>query len=282
MRRLLSALILILGCQDGIACTCVTATPFDPAAYLRNSDVVFIGRIDHLTTVWPAVDPHDMQAAVRAASIPWGPENGTLASFQITRPLKGTTDRAISLYTGHGGGDCGVDLREGLTYLVFARYDRYGALITSMCDGTTWLGFRDARERFSPILGDYHFADPEPFEARMPGIAAPVLIGPRVPEFPTNDRLPVALVIDREGRVASFHFVDGVTACTSCCAERRAALARWIPTWRFLPAMLDGQPVASVIRTISRFDVRTTDEEAAFEKKWHDLERQKFERTTPR
>jgi hypothetical protein len=283
MRRLLLAFVLLLGCRDGIACTCVTTAPFDPAAYLRGADVAFIGRIDHLRSIWPPLpDPHDTQAAIRAASIPWGPANGTLASFQIERALKGTADRAISLYTGHGGGDCGADLREGLTYLVFAKYDRYGALITNMCSGTTWLGFRDARERFAPILGDYHFADPEPYEARMPGIAAPVLIGPRVPELAMNNRFPVALVIDREGRVTSFRFVEGVTECTTCCEEKREALARWVPTWRFLPAMLDGQPVASVIRTLSRFDVRTTDEGAAFEKKWQDLQRQKFERTKPR
>jgi hypothetical protein len=272
MRRFLLAAMIFFGCGEVLACSCMVEPVFDPATYIRNADVIFIGRVEKLHTAWQPVPGRPGSVYVVE---PWGPNSGTAVSFQVGRPLKGTADRVISLYTGQGGGDCGFTFMTGLTYLVFARYDEYGTLITHICSGTGWLGQAYERQRFEALIGDYRFDDPEPYEARTPGVTPPVLIGPRVPEIGPIDSFPVAMTIDREGRVASFAFADGTTRCFACCAEKRAALARQVPAWRFQPALLEGKPV-SVIRNLSRIEVKTTDEDVAYEKRRREMELNRF------
>lgn len=49
-------------------------------------------------------------------------------------------------------------------------------------------------------------------------------------------------------------------ACTPECMLRRAEIERTIRNWRFIPATLNGEPVAYRFHELSRFRVRTTTE----------------------
>jgi|GEM_PF-6078788 len=274
MRRTLLAAIAFLICRPSFACSCITGP--DPAdAYVRQADVVFVGRIT-------AVDAVPRPAFPRSPSPPpeWGPGYGTHVSFDITSAIKGTRDRAISLWTGYGGGDCGVEFHAGLTYIVLARYDAHGLLVASLCGGSTWLGYRWARERFAWLLEDVRWSDPEPYDV-ISGIAPPILIGARVPELAQIDNFPVLLEIDREGRVTHFSFEKDVERCTACCAEKRTALLRNVPLWRFQPATLDGNPVAVRIRHLNRLTVQTTSEQFKNEQSRLEFERRRFEQKKP-
>jgi len=68
----------------------------------------------------------------------------------------------------------------------------------------------------------------------------------------------VNLVVDKEGNVTNFSFLTA--ACTAECLARRAAIERTIRNWRFMPAMLNGNPVAYRFHELSRLRVRTTTE----------------------
>jgi hypothetical protein len=64
------------------------------------------------------------------APLEWG-HNSRLVSFEVARTIKGKADRVISLWTGSGGSDCGIDFRPARTYIVLARY-----LIADRCGGS--------------------------------------------------------------------------------------------------------------------------------------------------
>jgi hypothetical protein len=270
MRRILFAAIVFLACRPSFACSCVTGS--DPAdAYVKYADVVFIGRV---TAIAP--EPRPTFQPGQGPAHDWGPGNGVHVSFDITNVIKGTRDRAIQIWTGYGGGDCGVGFRAGLTYIVLARYDAQGVLIASYCGGTTWLGYRWARERFAWLLEDVKWSDPEPYDV-IAGIAPPILIGARVPELAQMDNFPVLLEIDREGRVTHFSYERGPENCTACCAEKRERLLRNVPLWRFQPATLDGKPIAVRIRQFNRLTVETTADQLKYEQSRLEFERRRFE-----
>lgn len=270
MRRILIAMGMALACRQAAACSCLVT---EPDRQIQDADVVFIGRV---TSIDPAPRPAFVPGqAMNRALFEWGPGNGVHVSFEIATAIKGTTDRVISLWTGYGGGDCGIEFNPALTYFVLARYDDRGTLTAALCGGSAWLGYRSERTRFAWLLDDFAFSDPEPYDVRM--VTPPVLIGARVPALSQMDNFPVLLEIDREGRVTHFSFADGLDRCTACCAEKRASLARNVTLWRFQPAMLDGNPVATRIRTLSRLSVPTTDDQLRYEQfrlKW---EQEKFD-----
>jgi hypothetical protein len=268
-RRILIAAWLALASRQAMACSCVVIG--GPDTTVSNADVVFVGRV---TAIEPEARPKFEPG--RMTVLDWGPGNGVHVSFEIAKAIKGTRDRVISLWTGYGGGDCGVTFQPALTYIVLARYNARGTLLASICSGTSWLGYRYVRERYAWLLDDFTFSDPEPYDIATLAIASPVLIGPRVPELAQMDDFPVNLEIDREGRVTHFSF-DGVERCTACCAEKRARLAKNVPLWRFQPVMLNGEPVAVRIRRLSRATIRTTDEQARDEQSRIDWERKKYE-----
>jgi hypothetical protein len=268
-RRILIAAWIVLACRQAIACSCVVLP--GPDNTVLNADVVFVGRV---TAIEPEAQPKFEPGKTQVLA--WGPGYGVHVSFEIAKPVKGTRDRNLSLWTGYGGGDCGVTFQPALTYIVLARYNSQGTLIASICSGTGWLGYRYVRERYDSLIGDFKFSDPEPYDLAGMAVSGPVLIGPRVPELAQMDDFPVVLEIDRQGRVTHFSF-DGVERCTACCAEKRARLAKYVPLWRFQPAILDGEPVAVRIRRLSRATIRTTGEQARNEQSRIDWERKKFE-----
>ncbi|MEA2339840.1 MAG: Tissue inhibitor of metalloproteinase [Thermoanaerobaculia bacterium] len=272
MRRILLTAILLFVCRPSFACSCVVTGANPADGWVKQADVVFVGRV---TAIVPEPRPI-FQPGQIYTPLNWGPGNGVRVSFDITSAIKGTRDRVISLWTGYGGGDCGIDFHAGLTYIVLAHYDAHGTLIAAICSGTGWLGYRYAREQFAWLLQDVKWSDAEPYDV-IGGIAPPILIGARVPELAPTDNFSVLLEIDREGRVTHFSFESGKEICTVCCAEKRNALLRNVPLWRFQPATIDGNPVAVRIRQLTRWNVRTTSEDYRREQDRFEFERRRFE-----
>jgi hypothetical protein len=247
----------------------------DPNRQVERADIVFAGRVTGIDAApWPGLLPagHTM-----AAQPPWAWKYGSRqVSFEIARAFKGTAEHTISLWTGNGGGDCGIDFQPALTYLVLARYDSGHRLIADLCGGTVWLGDREARTRFRRLLENFTVSDPEPYDMPMAGVMPPLFIGARFPELSPTDNFPIVLEIDRDGHVTHFSFAFGPTSCFTCCREKREMLERSVPLWCFQPATLDGKPVASRIRALR--SIRTTDDQARNERLRIESERQQFER----
>jgi len=68
--------------------------------------------------------------------------NGILATVLVLESWKGAhVGQIVTVATGHGGGDCGVEFATGTRYLVFAGLiARKGWLNTSICANTMRLG----------------------------------------------------------------------------------------------------------------------------------------------
>ncbi|HEX7190576.1 MAG TPA: hypothetical protein VF381_03285, partial [Thermoanaerobaculia bacterium] len=96
------------------------------------------------------------------------------------------------------------------------------------------------------------------YDNEYPCIGPPLLIGDRDPELERNEKFKVNLLVDKEGNVSDFRFTT--SACTPECVARRAEIERTIHSWRFMPATLNGQPVAFRFHELSRLAVRTTTE----------------------
>jgi hypothetical protein len=260
MRRILIAIGVALACRQAAACDCWIS---DPNRQVERADIVFAGRVTGIDAApWPVLLPagHTMAAQPPLAWL-YGSRQ---VSFEIERAIKGTAEHTISLWTGSGGGDCGIDFNPALTYLVLARYDSGHRLIADLCGGTVWLGYSEARTRFRRLLEDFTVSDPEPYDVPMAGVRPPLLIGARFPEKAPMDNFPIVLEIDREGRVSHFSFAFGPDRCFVCCREKREILERSVPHWRFQPATIDGKAVASRIRAF--WTIQTTDDEALSER----------------
>ncbi len=101
--------------QWAAACSCVNSTAeqrFDQAQH------VFVARIRSVEDIASA----PMYVLARKRGEDWDPEPGRdyglRARFVVEKRIKGDARLVDSLVTGYGGGDCGVDLRPGRTYVI--------------------------------------------------------------------------------------------------------------------------------------------------------------------
>jgi hypothetical protein len=67
-----------------------------------------------------------------------------LVTLSLDRAIRGVEGTTVAVRTGHGGGDCGFDFKEGRSYLVYAYRHRDGWLTASICSRTRLLS--DAAE----------------------------------------------------------------------------------------------------------------------------------------
>ena len=84
--------------------------------------------------------------------------NSVQAKFEVSEVIKGEPSELASLYSGYGGGDCGISFLVGLRYLVFTD----DGTITS-CGATRSLGWFDYDAEFISLLKSY-VQDGVPFE----------------------------------------------------------------------------------------------------------------------
>lgn len=77
------------------ACSCV---PYNITQEIENADMIFTGTVIRKPNTYPIYD-----------------------SFKITEIFKGNKTDSITIETGIGGGDCGMEFQIGQSYLVYSR-----------------------------------------------------------------------------------------------------------------------------------------------------------------
>ncbi|WIV17381.1 LPXTG cell wall anchor domain-containing protein [Paenibacillus polygoni] len=109
--------------SNAYACSCVE--PISVQDELSRSEAVFSGRV---------IEVKEERT------------NGYLSNtvlFEISEVWKGGSESQIIIRTGGGGGDCGIQFKEGEDYLVYAKsssmYGDREELVTIICDRTSVL-----------------------------------------------------------------------------------------------------------------------------------------------
>ncbi|HEY2323599.1 MAG TPA: hypothetical protein VGJ82_12125 [Thermoanaerobaculia bacterium] len=243
--RFFVLLALLLDARGAFACSCIHS-PL-PKQIERSADV-FVGVVERVDAPFGRTYPdvHNQQIGINY---------GRKTTLSVVKSIKGIAHDHYEVWSAYGGGDCGIEFKVGLTYLVFAR-DLNGVHITFLCDGTRWIGCDD-RGQIAELTG-MTVAPDAVYDENFPCVAPPLLIGDRDPELERNEKYKVNLTVDKEGNVTNFYFLT--PACTPECLARRAGIERTIRNWRFMPAELNGNPVAYRFHELSRLRVQTTTE----------------------
>jgi hypothetical protein len=132
----------------GAARACECAMPNAPCKVFANTPAVFAGRATKIVT---------------------SPNGNRTVDFEVSQAYSGVTEKTVELTTGSGGGDCGYDFKEGVSYLVYAYngappLGEVGKLYTGICsrtrplaeakDDLDYLSKKDDPARASGIVGD--------------------------------------------------------------------------------------------------------------------------------
>ena len=254
MVRFAIALLILVATPSAIACSCAgMPTARDK---IDNATFIFSGRVVATENPQQArldaiADPAARNTAWRAGvdkslEEGWGPHHGTRVVFDDVKVYSGTASQTVELWTGQGGGDCGLTFAHGLTYLVFAQLNKAGRVTAGLCGGTRpavcsrdeLLLLGEPESLVLPSIDDP--VEPE----RIPCLQWPKLETDRNLEGLIRGRIDVDLVIDREGRVSHLAFQK----------PQRAELERIVRSWCFTPAKLDGKPIPVRLRYISPTD----------------------------
>jgi len=96
------------------ACDCVSAGV--PCKAFGNAQAIFAGRVLKIAGTGSA---------------------DRRITFEVTQAYHGMTGKTAEVITGQGGGDCGYDFKEGVSYLVYASpHVDIGDLYTGICTRT--------------------------------------------------------------------------------------------------------------------------------------------------
>lgn len=247
MRYPLLLLLMAVLAPRALACTC--AGVMTPQEKIDYAQVIFAGRVVAIENPGQAAldklpDAERQAAWEKAVDIShqegWGPTWGRKVTFEVSNVFKGTQSRLIELWTGQGGGDCGIDVAEGVTYLVFAHWSRAGRISAGMCTGT--LPLACGRAELLALGEPESLTFPEEREPLDPH-DYPCLKWPERASGPSllgivpSGLVPANLVIDREGRVVELQLKHPN-------ARRMREVAHIVRNWCFQPAKLNDKPVA--------------------------------------
>lgn len=163
MRKIVLAMTIILGLlpTGAVACMCAPPPPpplgalapppksiweNDREAFAKDKDVWFEGTLKRVTTLTGR--PYTVEdTPLLAKNFPR--QFGYV--FDVTRSYRGNVGSEVTVWTGRGGGDCGIeDFRIGAAYLVDARTLPSGDLYTGICMGTELL--KDAEGTWLRVL----------------------------------------------------------------------------------------------------------------------------------
>jgi hypothetical protein len=117
------------------ACQC-PARPYAPGSTLRDVRSLHIRNLDDKSIVIEGVV--ERQLVRLDSSVPadrWW-QNYRLVIVRATAVYRGPKQEKFEVKTGLGGGDCGFDFETGESYLIYARRNEKGALLTSTCSET--------------------------------------------------------------------------------------------------------------------------------------------------
>lgn len=189
--RVLALLLLALPSAVD-ACNCMLETLCDEVA---RADAVFIGFVESIESIEPDImqfykllrdpDSHrlipqpeakelagqifsDVPAAVRDATTIQELETaiqtmhlwGVHARLKTMKVFKGEVDKQVDVWTATQTVSCGINFEAGKGYLIQARADGSGRLITYECAGTTSLS------KAGPTLG-YFFSEGARYDGRV-------------------------------------------------------------------------------------------------------------------
>lgn len=139
---------IVLSAGEARACMCEVPSP---EQQLREAGAIFVGEAVGVG-----------EATSEAKSSNSGLPRGGPITFAVEESWKGDPEERVVVFgSGEGGSGCGVDVREGERYLVYARLggeSEDGALETSNCEGTKPLA--DAQEDLR-VLGPPEATTPE-------------------------------------------------------------------------------------------------------------------------
>ena len=126
-----AAAALLLGIPQAQACRCVATTL---EQQVGSADKVFFGR--------PTL-AHFNEQAYRVEGL-----------FQVEKSFKGEAAKIEAFSTGLGGGDCGVEIAVGQSYLIFMDQ---GKSRIGICSGSRQVGLRRMQEltgKLEKLVGD--------------------------------------------------------------------------------------------------------------------------------
>lgn len=134
-------LLLVLHAQTLLACSC--ASPGAPAQQFASADVVFRGtvtaRVDRQTvlrrawTTFLALIGRETDFAMET----YARSHGFEVEFSVERMWRGPASREMAIFTGRGGGDCGVPFEVGKEYLVYGWCDDEDDCFSIICSRTS-------------------------------------------------------------------------------------------------------------------------------------------------
>lgn len=118
--------------QTAKACSCLS--PGTPCESYGRAAAVFVGTVTGVrTSEQPkAKDVVERRKQEDAGEIDWTP---IAYRFSVEQAYLGVAGAEIEIFTGRGGGDCGVTFQTGQRYLVYA-YRSKDKLTTSICTRT--------------------------------------------------------------------------------------------------------------------------------------------------
>jgi hypothetical protein len=124
-RALLFIYLLVVGAiTQARACSCVGTSTV--ASELKRSDFVVVGRITARTRISAATFLKGVK------DLPSFSANDTSFFFyrykytvEVEEVYKGNQqEKVVEIFTGAGGGDCGIEFLVGSTYIIYARLQR--------------------------------------------------------------------------------------------------------------------------------------------------------------
>jgi hypothetical protein len=165
------------GATPAEACSCIGEIPACQRVWI--SDAVFVGRVLNITNVEDEQEPRRAFLESRRVTLE------VLEQFRGRSLLVPDSASTVEVFTGQGGGDCGIAFKKGESYLVFANASKgvQSLLRTGLCDRTRELSraqedlpYLRALATSSPrggrVYGSVELADPE-IVMRPPEAARP-------------------------------------------------------------------------------------------------------------
>lgn len=141
--------MLLLHLDKAVACKCAVLPP-QPLGGIaldyawsppERAEMIFEGTVETLEAKEGPLYEMYMSADLESQ---WGIY--TVATIRVSAQYRGPKQQTVTVITGVGGGDCGVEFKPGEEYLIFAEKGPGGNLFTEICLGTDLLE-RDVAER---------------------------------------------------------------------------------------------------------------------------------------
>lgn len=245
VRRAIFAVLITIFAVKASACSCTGEMTVGEA--LEHADAVFAGVVTSIEDL---------------------PGHERKVTFRVMQWWKSdAVTESIELRTGMGGGDCGYPVEIGKSFLVHARRDSRNQLWFGICDRTAALicASADLEELGQPFKTYETFDTASLVKREQPYttywrtcIEPPALISERGLNMNKHCRFQVEGVIDRDGAVRDFRIVNAPAdpLARICPDSLQQQITEQVAKWRFRPAMFNGQPVETLLTSISMREPR--------------------------